>query len=311
MSFIYPVGHVCLPFLLRLRCCPCIYFISPFQSPPLPSSLLLPLHLAMKFLTTAALLAACVSPAASLPTWRTAWKSWSSVFSREQACNGRTEYCGRKYSEIAFIGAHDSPFVGELPSQNQHWSVEDQLAHGVRFLQGQTHKNIFQSDLELCHTNCFLEDAGLAVNFLKKIKKFLDNNPNEVVTLLLTNGDNLEMDWFDKPFRNSGVKDYVYIPPGAPAVLPIGNWPTLGQLISSNKRLVVFIGTYFPLPLPPSLTNIFNRLQNKHATVPLPPRRIRLLLRNGIQSHRPKFLGLQRTSTPKQFSGWKNDYRKS
>ena len=100
----------------------------------------------------------------------------------------------------------------------------------------------------MCHTNCFLEDAGRAKDYLIKIKNFLDKNPNEVVTLLLTNGDNLEMDWFDKPFRNSGIKDYAYIPPTSPGILPINDWPTLGELISSRKRLVVFIGTVQGLP---------------------------------------------------------------
>ena len=42
-------------------------------------------------------------------------------------CNGRSEYCSRAYSNVSQIASHDSAFVGELPQQNQLWSVEDQL----------------------------------------------------------------------------------------------------------------------------------------------------------------------------------------
>jgi hypothetical protein len=165
------------------------------------------------------------------------------IASAQQLCNGKSEYCGRKYSNVSNVAAHDSPFVGDLLTQNQHLSVEEQLSSGVRFLQGQTHKNII-GGLNLCHTSCFEEDAGSLTDFLKTLKSFLDGNKDEVLTLLLTNGDRVNIDMFDESFNDAGVKDYVFVPSSNPNTLPIGDWPTLSEIIGSGKRLVVFLGEF-------------------------------------------------------------------
>jgi len=60
--------------------------------------------------------------------------------SAQQVCNGNAAFCDRKWSNVSLIGDHDSAFVGVLPTDNQGLSVEDQLASGVRFLQGQLHE---------------------------------------------------------------------------------------------------------------------------------------------------------------------------
>lgn len=159
-------------------------------------------------------------------------------------CNGRSEYCARSYSNITFLGAHDSPFVGPLPQQNQNIDVEAQLDMGIRYLQGQTHYSVFDNKtLELCHTSCFLEDAGTLKSFLKTIKNWLDANPNEVVTLLLTNSESAPITEFGDTFTSSGIVDYAYVPSANPVM--IADWPTLGDLITSGKRLIVFLGMFF------------------------------------------------------------------
>lgn len=56
-------------------------------------------------------------------------------------CNGDVRLCDRFYSDITMIGAHNSPFVGELPSQNQHLSVTGQLDLGIRFLTAQVRES--------------------------------------------------------------------------------------------------------------------------------------------------------------------------
>ena len=153
-------------------------------------------------------------------------------------CNGHAELCNRKYSNITQIGAHDSAYVGDLPQHNQDISVIDQLNRGIRFLQSQTQVNVFKI-LSLCHTSCFLEDAGPVVSYLSSIKIWLENNPNEVVTILLTNGDNVVVPMFDDAFTCSGLKSYVYTPPVSP--LTLDAWPTLQELISAGTRLVAFL----------------------------------------------------------------------
>lgn len=156
-------------------------------------------------------------------------------------CNGYASLCSVPYSNVSFVGAHDSPFSlfdGNEPSDNQDLSVSSILGLGIRYLQGQTHKNVFGT-LDLCHTSCWLLDAGPLSDFLGTVKTFLDANPNEVVTLLLTNGDNLNVTDFDASFKKSGITNYTYTPATHP--LPINSWPTLGQLIDAGTRLVTFL----------------------------------------------------------------------
>ncbi|KAL1979877.1 hypothetical protein VTN96DRAFT_5035 [Rasamsonia emersonii] len=155
-------------------------------------------------------------------------------------CNGRSEFCSRSYSNISLVGAHDSPFVGDLPTDNQNINITEQLERGVRFLQGQTHKNI-EGELDMCHTSCFLKDAGSLVSFLETVKTWLDGNPNEVVTLLITNGDNVNITEFDSAFDQSGIKKYAFVPSSSPNPLSINDWPTLQELIDAGTRLVAFL----------------------------------------------------------------------
>lgn len=156
-------------------------------------------------------------------------------------CNGKAEYCSRIYSNVTFVGAHDSAFVGSEVSDNQDISVTDQLNLGIRYLQGQTHKNAL-GDLEMCHTSCFLLDAGSLESYLGTVKSWLDSNANEVVTMLLTNGDSLDVSEFDTAFKDAGMDTYAFVPSSNP--LPIASWPTLSDMIDAGTRLVVFLGMF-------------------------------------------------------------------
>ncbi|RJE20337.1 hypothetical protein PHISCL_07334, partial [Aspergillus sclerotialis] len=159
-----------------------------------------------------------------------------------QTCNGQAAYCNRAYSNITQTGSHDSPFVGPLPQQNQNLPVEKQLDFGIRFLQAQTHKNPFDdSIIELCHTSCFLEDAGPLEGYLRTVKKWLDGHGNEVVTLLLTNQDSFSPESFGSIFKKTGLDSYAFVPESSPSTLPMDKWPTMGEMIESGKRLVVFL----------------------------------------------------------------------
>ncbi|KAI4144654.1 MAG: hypothetical protein L6R39_004100 [Caloplaca ligustica] len=155
-------------------------------------------------------------------------------------CNGRREFCNRKYSNITHIATHDSSFIGVLPMENQNVDVPAQLDAGIRFLQAQTHRNAF-GKLSLCHTSCLMKDAGLLEDYLKVIKSWLDKHPQEVVTVLLTNGDQLNSTDFGHSFQASGIVPYAYAPHGDPGKWTLDSWPTLGQLIANNTRLVAFL----------------------------------------------------------------------
>jgi hypothetical protein len=56
-----------------------------------------------------------------------------------QACNGYTEFCTRKYSNITMIAAHNFPFVKKNNAgSNQDLGVEDQLNDGIRMCELQS-----------------------------------------------------------------------------------------------------------------------------------------------------------------------------
>ncbi|RAL08181.1 uncharacterized protein BO97DRAFT_437841 [Aspergillus homomorphus CBS 101889] len=159
----------------------------------------------------------------------------------QSTCNGQAAYCDRIYSNVTQVGAHDSPFVGRLPQQNQNIDVTAQLDLGIRFLQGQTHQSIDNETILLCHTSCLLEDAGTLESYLTTVKTWLDKNPDEVVTLLLTNGDSLSVTRFAEAFVSAGITDYAFVPESSPSTLAINAWPTLQELISGGTRLVTFL----------------------------------------------------------------------
>ena len=181
----------------------------------------------------------------------------------QAACNGNAALCGRQYPDVAQIGAHDSAFVGTLLTDNQDVSVTNQLNAGIRFLQGQTHKDPFGT-LSMCHTSCYELDAGSTVSYFSTIKSWLDANPNEVLTLLLTNGDNVDISLFDTAFTSSGLKSYAFVPSSSPGVLGIDSWPTLQDLINANTRLVAFLGTCLLILKYFTNSADWHRLRRKH-----------------------------------------------
>jgi hypothetical protein len=170
-------------------------------------------------------------------------RSFIDFVRRADTCNGNAALCGRKYSDVTFIGTHDSAFVGILPTQNQIKSITDQLNGGIRYLQSQTHN--FENDLKMCHTSCDLEDAGPVEDYLREVKAWMDKNPRDVVTLLLTNPDKVPMSTFDGIFKNVGLDQLAFKPASSPNPLGMQDWPTIGDMISSGQRLVTFIGWYF------------------------------------------------------------------
>lgn len=176
----------------------------------------------------------CLSPVAMFPLHFIVFSFFTvAVWA---ACNGHDELCKRRYSEITFIGAHNSAFVGKQPSQNQYISVAEQLDLGVRFLQAQTQEK--NGDIQMCHTHCWLLDEGPIEDYLEDISSWMANNPDQVVTLLLTNHDALPIEKFDAAFNSTGLKEFVFRPEEK---LAKDEWPTLQKLIDDGTRLLVLM----------------------------------------------------------------------
>lgn len=159
----------------------------------------------------------------------------------------------RPYSNHTFLAAHNSPFIGPLPQHNQNLNITEQLSLGIRFLQGQTHRSpTNESQLQLCHTSCALEDGGPLVQFLETVRGWLQENPGEVVSILLTNGDRVGVEMFGEAFRESGIEEMVFVPEtgdSGAAVLPIEKWPSVEEMVGMGKRVVVFLGMYPQYPI--------------------------------------------------------------
>lgn len=160
---------------------------------------------------------------------------------RATVCNGHAELCERGYGQTTFVGAHNSYAIGSTtnPAVNQDQNITTQLNDGVRLLQMQAH---LENDvIQLCHTDCLLYNGGSLQDYLATVKEWLDSNPNEVLTLLIVNSNNVPASSYDAVFKSAGLDGVSFTPQSSP--LPAASWPTLGEMIDSGKRLVTFLST--------------------------------------------------------------------
>lgn len=156
------------------------------------------------------------------------------------ACNGSPDLCDRTYDNVTHIGAHDSPFLRDDSTDNsiagtQYFNATYALNNGLRLLQLQVHD--LNGTIEACHTTCSLLDGGSLQDWLSAVKAWMDYNPNEVVTLLIVNSDSFNATEFGPVFAATNIDNYAYTPTST-------TWPTLGEMIDANKRLVVFIASF-------------------------------------------------------------------
>ncbi|KAF4121338.1 PI-PLC X domain-containing protein [Geosmithia morbida] len=157
------------------------------------------------------------------------------------ACNNSPSLCSKKYNEVTYLGAHNSyalrdDSTGNSIAGNQYLNATKALDAGLRLLQVQTHEG--NATLELCHTSCSLLDAGPLTDWLADINTWLGANPNEVVTLLMVNGDSAPASTFASALESSGISEHAY---SASVDGPSSSWPTLQTMIDDDKRVVTFV----------------------------------------------------------------------
>jgi hypothetical protein len=160
--------------------------------------------------------------------------------SNTQPCNGWVEFCERKYSNITYVGAHNSPFVrpGNTAS-NQELDVTTQLNDGIRFLQAQIQWPNNSSVPHFCHGSCDVLDAGPINEWLTEVRRWVDNHPYDVVTILLGNGNYSGPEFYAPYIEKSGIIKYLYTPPYLP--MQLDDWPTLENMIIRGKRVIMFM----------------------------------------------------------------------
>ncbi|MCI3274223.1 hypothetical protein [Streptomyces cylindrosporus] len=181
-------------------------------------------------------------------------------------CEGQARLCDRPYDEVAYLTSHNAMsttvdrFIGPL----QDPGITAQLDDGVRALQLDTYRwerpdevagRLADSDftpeqrefiaaavaklnppregLWLCHAVCRAGAIEL-VPALKQLGDWMRAHPTEVVTLIVQ--DAIRGEDTEKAFAQAGLTDLVHTPDADPAK----PWPTLGELIDSGRRLVVF-----------------------------------------------------------------------
>ncbi|KAJ3506985.1 hypothetical protein NLJ89_g6553 [Agrocybe chaxingu] len=181
----------------------------------------------------------------------------TSLTRRATVCNGHAELCDRSFGNITFVGTHNSYAIGVNNFfANQDQSVTQQLNDGVRMLQMQAHNE--NGVIRLCHSRCSFLDGGSLEDYLRTVKTWLDANPNEVLSLLVVNIDNVPASNYDAVFKSVGLDSISYSPPSSP--IAASEWPTLGTLIDSGKRLLTFLDNAADLTAVPYLLDEFTNI---------------------------------------------------
>ncbi|WPH01294.1 putative secreted protein [Acrodontium crateriforme] len=156
-------------------------------------------------------------------------------------CNGYPELCNRKYSNITNVVSHNSAFVKKNnAASNQEFGIIDQLNDGVRMIQGETQMR--DGVIRSCHTSCELLDAGTYQSELSTIAGWVRDHPYDVVSIMIGNTNFSEgitaVDYVET-IQNSGLGPYLYTPKYVPQRKD--QWPTLGEMILSGKRVVMYM----------------------------------------------------------------------
>ncbi|RMY06495.1 hypothetical protein D0868_05837 [Hortaea werneckii] len=156
-------------------------------------------------------------------------------------CNNYPEFCSRQYSNITQICAHNSAFaIKNNAASNQDYDITTQLDDGIRMIQGET--QLVNGTMYACHTSCDLLNAGTYASVLRQVTNWVEAHPYDVVTILVGNSDynnGVTAKDYVQPFQESGLMPYLYEPEYVPQRR--NQWPTLGEMILSGKRVVAFI----------------------------------------------------------------------
>jgi len=181
-------------------------------------------------------------------------------------CLGSEQMCSMRYDQVAYLTTHNAMattaarFLGPL----QDSDIISQLDEGARAMQIDTYRwespdevaerlasSDFPPDLKaelprlinmvnpprpglwLCHALCRAGAIPL-VPTLERLRAWLDANPGEIVSLIIQ--DEISAADTEQAFAAAGLTRLVFTPSSDPQA----EWPTLGQMVRSDRRLVVF-----------------------------------------------------------------------
>ena len=148
-------------------------------------------------------------------------------------CNGSSDVCNKKYNEVAYLTTHNA-FNSQQDGfsyPNQNNNIATQLNDGVRGLMIDVYDD--NGTTVVYHGFSFLGSEPLST-YLNDIKSFLDNNPNEIITIIFQNDIGVSANAIENDFYQAGLTNYLH------TQNKFSHWPTLQTMINTNKRLVVF-----------------------------------------------------------------------
>ena len=145
--------------------------------------------------------------------------------------NGAKKLQAKRYDEVAYATTHNAMSNSDegwlFP--NQTHSLTRQLADGIRAFMLDVHDK--DGKPYLCHSRFFLGSRPLK-DGLGELAAYLGKNSREVITIIFESYVSSKA--LAGAFKESGLLRYAHSQPkGKP-------WPTLGKMVASGRRLVVF-----------------------------------------------------------------------
>lgn len=152
-------------------------------------------------------------------------------------CNGYPSLCDRKFNEVTFATSHNAfSYRGgfNILAANHEEDITAQLKYGIRGLS----IDVYETSSFLCSGDGLHVYHGNEIfgcqefsKVLGEIKDFMDDNPREVIAILLEGNATISdiADEFDAAGLSESLHQQAFADP----------WPTLEEMIESGKRLFV------------------------------------------------------------------------
>lgn len=146
-------------------------------------------------------------------------------------CNGATNLCSKRYDQVAYLTTHNAFNADDqgFTFPNQNVGITAQLDLGVRGLMLDVYE--MNGIPTVYHGFSVLGNVPLVSN-LEEIRVFLENNPNDIVTIIFE--CYVDANMIEAAMNTAGLAIYLYAKPAGQ------DWDILGDMIAANKRLVVF-----------------------------------------------------------------------
>ena len=145
-------------------------------------------------------------------------------------CNGHPDLCDRPFDQVVFAATHNamSNAAEEWGAPNQNLPLRAQLIDGIRVFLLDTYEE--DGEILMCHSWCQLGSRPL-LDAMEEFRSFLDENPDEIITIIFE--DHIPGEKTVEVLEEARLVELVYTHDAD------AGWPTLGEMIAADTRLVV------------------------------------------------------------------------